>query len=129
MTFLVRLLLIGWGLAMLAFGGCDLAAPRGRLVEAVPAPGTSVTAPPSEIVLRFSDALANQSTMSAGSTYTLDAAGEPVYGDSNHVQVKGPDPGDRSRKTMRVALPPSARPGLYAVQWRAVALQGNAARY
>lgn len=129
MTTILRVLCLGWGLLLLAFGGCELAAPRGRLVEAVPAPGTTIEGSPSAIVLRFSEPITNGSQATLSATYTLDEAGEPVYDPGVEYRAERPDPADASHRTLSIALPGPLPSGLYAVQWRTVAESGNARRY
>ena len=129
MTTILRVLCLGWGLILVTFAGCELAAPRGRLVEAVPAPGTTIEGSPSAIVLRFSEPITKGSEATLRATYTLDEAGEPVYDPGVEFRAEQPDPADASHRTLSIALSGPLPKGLYAVQWRTVAVNGSAIRY
>jgi methionine-rich copper-binding protein CopC len=128
-VFLMRALLAGWGLILLVFGLAHLAAPRARLVTAMPAPGTTLGAPPSEVVLRFSEAMGGDTRLTVGPTFTVPDSGGPVYGSDRDTTVHGPEPADTTRRTLRVAFGRPLERGLYAVQWRTEAARGRAARH
>ena len=124
---LFRVFLLGLGIGMAAIGGCELAAPRGRLVQAEPAPGTVIDSTTSAIKLRFSNPIANGSRATLSATYTLDAAGEPRYQPDIEFKVDRPDPEDPQALIIRLPGPLPA--GLYSVQWHTVAARGNARRH
>jgi methionine-rich copper-binding protein CopC len=124
---LLRLLAIGWGLILLVFGGCDLIAPRARLVDATPAPGAELATPPAEVTLHFGEALSGDSHVSVSTTFTLSPTGERVYGGPD-FKTTGPEPSDPTHRTLRVAIDRKLENGLYSVQWRTVAARGGAAR-
>ena len=125
----LRIALAGWGLILLAVGGCDLLQPRASLVESTPAAGAVLEAPPAAVVLRFDEPLGDQSHVRVASTITLSPAGEQEYGSGPEFIANGPDPSDAERRTLRVELPPGLPGGLYWVSWRTGVTPGGAARY
>ena len=125
MTGIARLLLVGWGLILLAFGGCDLIAPRARLVDATPPPGAELATPPAAVTLRFGEALSGDSHVSVSTTFTLSPTGERVYG-GPEFKATGPDPSDPTHRTLRVGIDRTLENGLYSVQWRTIATRSRA---
>jgi methionine-rich copper-binding protein CopC len=125
----LRIALVGWGLILLAVGGCDLLKPRARLVESTPPAGAVLETPPAAVLLRFDEPLGEQSYVRVRSTITLSPAGEQVHGSGPEFTANGPDPSDRDRRTLRVELPPGLPGGLYWVTWRTGVNRGSAVRY
>lgn len=124
----LRIALAGWGMILLAVGGCDLLAPRARLVESTPPAGAVLETPPAAVLLSFDEPLGEQSSMRVRSTITLSPAGAQVHGSGPEFTANGPDPSDGDRRTLRVELPPGLPGGLYWVSWRTYVTNGMAAR-
>jgi methionine-rich copper-binding protein CopC len=125
---LFRLLAIGWGLILLVSGGCDLVAPRARLVDATPPPGAELATPPAAVTLRFGEAVSGDSHLAVRPIFTLSPTGERAYVSVPEFTVRGPDPSDPTHRTMRVEIDTTLENGLYSVQWRTVAARGRATR-
>ena len=80
-----------------------------HLVRATPAVGGTVSAPPSEVTLRFSEKL----EAAFSSVVVRDAAGKQV--DKGGAAVDKAD-----RALLRVLLPQPLPPGVYKVEWKAM---------
>jgi methionine-rich copper-binding protein CopC len=93
---------------VLSFGGIVSAFAHATVVNATPSVGGSVSAPPAEVTINFSEKL--ETTFSA--IVVRDAVGKRV--DKNDAHVDG-----GNRAIMRVSLPPLPA-GAYIVQWRAL---------
>jgi methionine-rich copper-binding protein CopC len=88
-----------------------------ELETAVPADGSTVTVPPTEIVLSFTEAL----NPSKSSITLVDGAGKTV---AQGGAVDKSDP-----KTMRLALTTTLAPGPYEIRWTSVSAEdGDIAR-
>lgn len=84
------------------------ASAHAQLRSATPAAGSTVTSPPAEVLVNFSEPLE-----AAFSTVIIrDAVGKRV--DEIDARVDSKD-----RKAMRVSLPPLTK-GIYIVEWRAL---------
>jgi copper resistance protein C len=94
---------------VLSLGGATAALAHAQLVRAVPAAGGTLHPAPSEVTLRFNEKL----EPSFSSVVVRDSAGKQI--DKGDGKV---DKGDRT--VIRVSLP-SLEPGIYKVEWRAVA--------
>lgn len=125
----LRVALVGWGVILLAVGGCDLLKPRASLVESTPAPGAVLEASPASVVLRFDEPLGEQAHVRVASTITLSPAQEQEFGSGPEFTANGPDPSDAHRRTLRVELPPGLPGGLYWVSWRTGVTPGGGGRY
>ena len=95
--------------AALVLSGTVAAFAHAHLVRATPAVGTTVSTPPSEVTLRFSEKL--ESAFS--SVVVRDQTGKQV--DKGGATV---DKGDRT--LMRVLLQQPMTPGVYKVEWKAM---------
>ncbi len=96
------------GTILLLLGASGPAFAHAELRRATPEVGGTVSAPPTEVLVNFSEPL--ESAFS--SVVVRDAVGKRVDKADVHL-----DPGDR--RTMRVSLPSLAE-GTYIVMWRAV---------
>jgi methionine-rich copper-binding protein CopC len=128
-TVVLRIIAVGWGLLLLAVGGCDLLEPRARLVESTPPAGAVLETPPAAVLLRFDEPLGGQSHLRVRSTITLSPAGEQAFGSGPEFTANGPDRSDPDRRTLRVELPANLPGGLYWVSWRTGVNPGRATRY
>jgi methionine-rich copper-binding protein CopC len=115
---IARLLCLVFGVLLLAFGVFQCNASRPPSVAMEPAAGSRVDASPSAVMLRFPDAVSSDSHGEVASAFTVEAHGEPVYQTGPRFVADGPDPADRSRRTLRVALEPGLPAGVYRVSWR-----------
>jgi methionine-rich copper-binding protein CopC len=88
-------------------------AAHAELVSSTPAAGEVVTTPPTEVVLRFDEAVVGNSSFSV-----LDSSGATLA-------TGTPDPADTT--TMRATFPPLGA-GQYAVQWTSVATDTDVER-
>jgi copper resistance protein C len=95
--------------ASLLMSGTVAAFAHAHLVRATPAVGATVSTPPSEVMLRFSEKL--ESAFS--SVVVRDQSGKQV--DKGGATV---DKGDRT--LMRVLLQQPITPGVYKVEWKAM---------
>lgn len=113
------ILLIFLGAVLVIFGLYDLLVPRARFASSSPEPGSTITALPTSIVVKFSNELDPESTLDVVSTIRLLPSGETDYTDGKSlVRSAGLDVDDPSRKTMRAELRPGLPNGLYVVNWR-----------
>jgi methionine-rich copper-binding protein CopC len=95
--------------ALLSLGAATAALAHAQLVRAVPAAGSALHAAPSEVTLRFSEKL----EPAFSSVVVRDSAGKQVDRGDDKVDK-------RDRVVIRVSLP-SLEPGVYKVEWKAVA--------
>ena len=95
--------------AALVLSGTATAFAHAHLVRATPAVGATVSTPPSEVTLRFSEKL--ESAFS--SVVVRDQSGKQV--DKGDATL---DKGDRT--LMRVLLQQPMTPGVYKVEWKAM---------
>ena len=117
--FILRAVVIFFGLVLLLFGVWDLVTPRARFVESSPPAAAIIAEPPAAVILNFSNKLAPESTMDVTSTIRLLPSGEKDYLDGRSVVMKsGIDAGDAGGKSMRADLRPGMHKGLYWVTWR-----------
>lgn len=117
--FILRAVVIFFGLVLLLFGVWDLVTPRARFVESSPPAAAIIAEPPAAVILNFSNKLAPESTMDVTSTIRLLPSGEKDYLDGSSVIMKsGIDPGDPGGKSMRADLRHGMHKGLYWVTWR-----------
>jgi methionine-rich copper-binding protein CopC len=108
----IRTALVALLAVVIASAGPDVARAHARLTASEPAGGSSVTLPPQEVVLRFS---------------------EPVEADFAQSQVVGPDgarvdngPPTVSGSELRQPLLALRTPGAYSVAFRVVSSDGHA---
>ncbi len=89
------------------------------LVNADPAPNSTIGTPPKQIKLVFSEAL-----QAVGHTVTL------LDEKKNKIELGKPmlDPEDKSNKTLIVAVPTTLPVGNYTVEWRSLSTDGHAER-
>jgi methionine-rich copper-binding protein CopC len=102
-----RTIIVFGASAALVLSGAVSALAHAHLVRATPAAGATVSTPPNEVTLRFSEKL--ESAFS--SVVVRDQAGKQVD--------KGGATVDKSDRTlMRVQLQQPVAPGVYKVEWR-----------
>lgn len=123
---IVRALLLLMGAGMLLFGVWQQLVPRARYVSSSPEPGSSLSAPPTSVNVRFSNQLSPNSEIALASTITLSPSGEAIHGDGKRFTAKGPDASDPLGRTLRLDLSPGLSPGLYWVQWTTESVNGRA---
>ncbi|MGH9960343.1 MAG: copper resistance CopC family protein, partial [Pyrinomonadaceae bacterium] len=108
-----------FGLTLLLFGLGDLLIPRARFVSSSPEPGATVAAPPTRVIVRFSNDLSMESQVDVVSTVRVLPSGEHEHLNGKSVIVSsGIDADDPSGKSMRADLRPDLHPGLYFINWR-----------
>lgn len=118
-NLIARVLLIALGAALLLFGIADLLIPRARFVSSSPQPGSTIAAPPTTVVVRFSNELSPESEIDVVSTVRLLPSGEQDYADGKTVVISSRlDPDDPSRRSMLADLRPGLHHGLYFIKWR-----------
>jgi len=123
---IARLLCLVWGLLLLAFGVSQCNASRPPAVAMEPRADSRVETPPAAVTLRFAAAASADSHVEVAPAFTLGANDEHAYPTGPRFVADGPDPADRSRRTMRVALAPGLPAGVYRVSWRASRGPGQA---
>lgn len=106
MTTKRMILAASMGLA-LCLAAADAALAHASLVRATPAAGSTLSAAPAEVTLRFSERI----EPAFSSVVVRDADGKQI--DKGDTRVDKAD-----RAVMRISLPPLS-PGLYKVEWRA----------
>jgi len=122
------LLLLVLGVLLLSFALWNWLVPRAHFVSSTPQPGAVLNDSPSEIVIQFSDDLAEESTASVASTITVSTTGNREFGDGKRFFGQGPRLEDRERRAIHIRLDPNLPKGLYWVQWTAIAGRGGAQR-
>jgi methionine-rich copper-binding protein CopC len=118
-VLILRGISILFGLALLLFGLGDLLIPRARFVSSSPEPGATVAAPPTRVIVRFSNGLSTESQIDVVSTVRVLPSGEHEHLNGRSVIVSsGIDADDPSGKSMRADLRPDLHQGLYFINWR-----------
>ncbi len=127
---IVRILLAFFGLSMLLGSIGHALVPQARYRQSRPGPASVLTAPPAQVVIRFSREVTPDSRIGVVSTVSILPSGERSYsGGEDVVAQSGFDPNDPSRQSLRAVLRPGLPNGLYRVDWHAAAARGRAERF
>ncbi|HXW05962.1 MAG TPA: copper resistance protein CopC [Vicinamibacterales bacterium] len=107
-----RVLLAGFGAFMVLLGLAELLIARARFIEAEPAPGATLAAPPSRVQIRFDRAL-HRSSYATVSIVTEPGTIQPA------PITRRLDLDDPARRTLEILLEAPPPRGLYSVRWHA----------
>lgn len=115
------------GALILLFAVRDLFAPRARFLSSNPAPGASLSSPPAAVIVSLGNKLSPASEITVVSNMTLSQSGKEIFSGGTKVSTtSGIDPADPKARTLKADLQAGLGPGLYRVDWRSVAADGNA---
>jgi methionine-rich copper-binding protein CopC len=124
-----RKLAIALGLLFLLFSISDWLKPRPHYASSMPEPGATVPAPPSAVIVRFTERLDASSSITVESASDLRSPAGTTYSDRNVATASGVDRADPKQRSLRADLRSDLPSGVYRARWNAVAARGKGWRW